>query len=117
GPIVMGNVSIAEADAQAPGDILSCTRTAVTFGHAGRAKLSSGAEVKSDWVRFRLEPGKNYSVTFDVLTHGAAALWPDEKTKRWETTWEGASALDVWSDIPFNETYNVYFLEAIEVAD
>ncbi len=117
GKITIGNVTIAEADSKAVMDARAGTMTPVTFGRSGTVELSGGKQVRSDWIKFRIEPGKSYLVTFDVLTAGATTLWPDEKTKRWETQWPGASRAGRWSELPCSGTYNLYFLEAIETAE
>lgn len=111
----IADVSIAQTDPNSPSDILGNTRVPVTFGGASWAELPAGKLIHSDWVRFSLQPGRDYSVTFQVLRTGATTLWPDQHTKRYETTAAGAAAAARWSRLSCTETYNLYFLDSIEV--
>jgi hypothetical protein len=106
------DVSIARVDAANPSDIVGASRTAVTFGRSGNVELPAGKAVQSDWIKFALEPGKDYAVTFVVTRPGATTLWADEKTKRYEDSDAAAALTAKWSGAL--ETYNVYFLARVE---
>jgi hypothetical protein len=113
--IAIGDVSLAQTDPQEPMDILPPTRVPISFGGASSVELPAGGSVASDWIRFPLVPGRNYTVTFSVLRTGGTKLWADPHTRRYETTEPGAALLARWSRIPISETYNLYFLARVEV--
>jgi hypothetical protein len=114
GGIEIADVSIARVDPANPSDIVPASRVPVTFGRTGRAELPAGKAVQSDWIRFDLVPGKDYAVTFAVMTTGATTLWPDMKTRRYEIGDVGAALAAKWSGTGEGETYNLYFLAKVE---
>ncbi|MCD6350866.1 MAG: discoidin domain-containing protein [Armatimonadetes bacterium] len=115
GSVEIADVSIGKTDPRDPRDLLANTRTPVTFGGLSRVELGPGQTVSSDWIRFHLEPGESYSVTFYVTRTGATTLWSDEKTKRYESRTSDAARKIRWSDLSPSETYNLYFLSAVLV--
>jgi hypothetical protein len=113
--ISISDVSIGATDLQDPRDVVAASRVPVTFGGANFVDLPPGKPVASDWIRFHFAPGRDYAVTFAVLRIGAATLWPHKDTLRFETSLDGAARLCKWSSISPSTTYNIYFLERIDV--
>lgn len=114
GGISIGELSIGLTDPANDADLRPQTRVPVTFGGMNRAELPPGQAVATDWVRFPLEAGRDCTVTFDVLSEGAATLWSDGRTVRFESA-PGSAALPRWSSTPHATTYNLYFLSRLEV--
>ncbi|NPV48654.1 MAG: hypothetical protein HPY69_17065 [Armatimonadetes bacterium] len=114
GGIVIGDVSLARTDPTDPANIIAISRVPITFGGRNVVDLPAGGEVASDWVRFPLEQGRDLSLTFRVLGHGATTLWADPGTRRYESQHEAAPLAARWSDLGAAETYNLYFLARIE---
>ena len=111
--IAISDVSLARTEPADAADILVASRVPVTFGGANDVEIPPGGSVESDWIRFDLMPGQDYSVTFRVLRTGAATLWPHEGTRRFEAA-PGAARTAKWSPLGASATYNIYFLERVE---
>lgn len=111
--IAIGDVSLARTDPADAADIVATSRVPVTFGGATAVEIPASTAVQSDWIRFALLPGQDYSVTFNVLRVGAATLWPDENSRRFEAA-PGAARAAKWSRLGASSTYNIYFLDRVE---
>lgn len=114
--ITIGDVSLARTDASDAADIVSASRVPVTFAGSSVVEIPAGGTAASDWVRFDLLPGQDYSVTFSVVKTGGATIWPDERTRRFEAGL-GAVRAAKWSRLGASATYNIYFLERVEGGD
>lgn len=114
GSIAIGDVSIGATDPADSACVLPGTRTPVTFAGANMAELPPDKDVATDWIRFPLQAGRDYTVTFAVLRTGATTLWSDTHTVRFEAP-SDAVRLPRWSSVSHTTTYNLYFLGRIEV--
>lgn len=114
-PISIGAGSIAATAPGRPTDIIASTRVPLTFRGASVAELPAGGTAASDWVSFPLRAGRDHSVSFAVLRTGGTMLWPDGKTVRTESAAPGAALKASWLALTRIDSYNLYFLERVEV--
>lgn len=112
--ITIGEVSLGATDPRDNANLQPGTRTPITFGGANAVELPAGQPVASDWIRFPLQAGHDYTVSFTVYRQGGTTLWPDAKTVRFQAGPE-AAVLPRWSSAPHSVTYNLYFLSRLEV--
>lgn len=111
----LADLSIGQVQSGTRFDLIPGTRTPVTCSGQNTFTLPAGRPLVTDWVKFRLEPGKDYAVTLSVLGPGATTLWSARGSLRLESTDATAPTAAAWSRLPHSEPYNVYFLERVEV--
>lgn len=116
-PIEVGYVSLARTDPGNEADVVRESWRPLSFDDRLTVRIPAGESRWTDWIAFHLQPGIDYTVTFQVLTTGGTKLWSDRSTVRFEARSSYAARARNWSSLNASRTYNLYFVSALESGD
>ena len=118
GNYTIRNVSIAQRDpAGGRGDVLDDTWRQVTFGGAqwgNPVTIGSGGEKYSDPIRFNLQPGTDYYVTFKIDSPSVYLDPPADYQELYFTSEDHTSDID-WSENGHSVTHDYHALSKIYI--